>query len=171
MCYTATAAVTFQDVEPKFWRTVNSFLRTFPTCDADSVTSAAFDGFLKAYDQYDPGYGKSFDNYMVRRVWSAMWTEWRNRVTYRRRYHSAPLLKDTAAVRPAPEFAFAEWLTDDEKEVIKVVLDMPREVARTVKRLGDKPHNVRYAVRCYMRGMGWGINRTAKAFNGIKNLL
>lgn len=168
--YSEMTAATFADVESKFWDVVRCFHRKFPHCDVDETTSAALEAFLKAYTDYDPAIAQDFEGYVCRRVWYDMWTAWRSAVRRNRRFRLGKELGHAPDPRPARE-DWTEWLSDDEKEVARIVLNAPRDVARTVRRLGDTPANTRYAVRAYLKGLGWGVKRTTDAFNGIKQLL
>ena len=62
-------------------------------------------------------------------------------------------------------------LSEDAKMVVSLVLQPPAELYYESVRRGDKPRNLRSALRDYLHAIGWGLERVAESFSEIKDVL
>lgn len=139
--------------------------------DADSALNLAF---TVAYNTYDPTIAE-FTTHVGYKVEKALLTAWRRQCARRRRETTVDEFPDVPDRNHAvfDRGEFLRGLSRDARRVVKLVLYPPEAVTETVEELdqGDTAANVRYAVREFLRDLGWSARRIKDAFLEVKGRL
>ena len=167
---------TFLEVQPLIHDFVNQFYTRY-RIDKDRLVSAAYLGFMQAYDSYDPKIAE-FTTWVGTKVQNRLRDEVRRYVKEYKKYrtgHEEDYLESVPVPAPPPEFdeqAFLQKLTEDAKVVAALVLTKPIDVQLLLRQLGpESPANWRQAMREYLTEIDWSPERVRKSFLEVKGAL
>lgn len=136
---------------------------------ADELRSEAFMGYVQAVESYD---GRTkFITWVGEKVKFALRSYVREVATTRR---SSDKGLDAAEAKPRPTFDLDDLLarlSDDGKELVRLVFDTPVPVLSELVELGDTTANFRYAVRTWLQDCGWAVQRVGAAFAEVRGAL
>lgn len=167
------ATETYADVEKLIYDTAWKFRKQFGG-DIDELIADANTHFMRAYTatSFDP-LKSCFTTWVRNIVWRGLLAD--HTTARRRRVRVIPT--DVEFQEPAKEDRsgkIGEMLTElseDAKMVVSLVLQPPAELYYESVRRGDKPRNLRSALRDYLHTIGWGLERVAESFSEIKDVL
>jgi len=165
---------TFFDVESLIRKTVWRFIHTYGG-DFEELYAEACSMYIDIYDTFDEDLG-AFSTWLYQRVFYGLLDKLRRTAS---RNASLPREHDTSVVDNAPARQVNNYrlveiyhdLSDEAKEVCKLVLDLPRTISYEADSRGGTTSCVRGAIRQFLLGAGWVNEQISETFEEIKEAL
>lgn len=169
---------TYQDVEKLIYHAVHKFYKSHGG-DIDEMIGVANQVFMDSYEAFDASKG-TFTGFLylniTRRLQDLYWHEKRRKTmsldsetedgtTF------AGQVEDYRTSKDFDLMEFAEGMSQDAMEVLKLVLESPAELASVAMGKGGNPRNWRSTVREFLYGMGWSGERISESFEEISGAL
>ena len=140
--------------------------------DWKEYESAANEGFMEAYNSYDPSKNTAFST----------WVWWQARAKIQALAVGKKI--DRMTVNPGEDIDLSifqakesfdldsfQWdLSNDAKRVIKLLVDCPMELLDIIK-TSDGPECIRCGLFCQLKEAGWTIARILESFIEVKEAL
>lgn len=168
---------TFDEVRNLIYSRVNIFYRKYKL-NREDLISAAFLGFMQAYDTFDPKIGE-FSTWVCHKVDNRLKDELKavidrqNRKTYTGfEQHYLELIPKKEIYQDFDPVEWLERLNEDARRVASVVLTKPIDIKLLLGQLGgETSHNWRQALREFLAEIEWDSDRIKATFASIKEAL
>jgi hypothetical protein len=162
----APVADTFDEVKSLVHYFVEEYYRAHKVDKAELV-SAAYYGFMQAYDTYDPKYGE-FSTWVGVKVKKRLSDTLRGKIKHDEKKHLTNVdqnymesVKDRE--EPVCDFDPKNWmkkLSPDAKFVAELVVNTPVDIKFLIAQLGsESPGNWRQAIREFLSELSWTPGR------------
>ena len=181
---------TYRDVEDIICRITMMYLQQRGG-DFEELKAEANLIFMKVFRTYDKSVGISFENWVKYKIFRELISNGRKVASRSKRLNHAQgvggseQLGETASdplqelPQPeAPRFSLSgllRILSDDAKHVVRITLDMPRDVihaARARSAAGtENPKSIRAALHEFLKDSGWEPSRVRDSFEEIQEAL
>jgi hypothetical protein len=164
---------TFEDVQLYVYKLVNKARRKY-NLDPDEVMEAAYLGFMQAWETYRNPNVK-FLTWCGRKVSYRILDLIKATIKQRRQEMMSLSLMDVIAKDHSNRFNVEDWLkglSADARLVAKLIIDPPIDIRTMLIQLkSESACNWRYAIRDYLRDLGWSEKRMKLAFTEIRQQL
>lgn len=173
----AACTETHAGVKAMLWSIVNKHADRYGG-DREEMYAEANYGFMRAYISYDP----------TKSAWTTWcwWWVWGRLMDRMKKAACRSVvdsctsldnddqnLHDSVSAAPAEidiDVVTARLTSADAKAVLRMVLDVPAELASTMKGTSDS-RGVRAALRGYLAGLGWTVRRIVDSLNEIRGVV
>jgi len=158
-------ATTYEDVEPLIRSTVRRFVRRYGGSFDQCMEHASLI-YVKAYRRFDPSQAK-FSTYLVNAIWYEL-LEVRRR--YACKHRDTTFVDADIDILAAPArfdlAAFIEELSDDARQVVKIVFE-------TAWQFEPSPYEIRRHIVAYLSqpAIGWTSKHIKRTFAEIRDAL
>lgn len=162
---------TYHDVENLIYDLCWQFKRKFGG-DINELIADANTHFMRAYQaqSFDPSKSK-FSTWVSNIVWRGLLCDHTRDRTRRVQVIASEKMDLNEAKLESKLLAAMAELTGDAATVLRLVVDMPEELAAASRARGGQPRNIRSALREYLAGIGWSYERVAESFDEIRSIL
>lgn len=160
------ATATYTDVEKLIYKLIHKFIRRYGG-DFEELKSVANYAFVQAYDEWDSK-KSSFSTTVSWYVNMHLLNELRDRIKRSSRVQYKNITGRDANYRQRHFANLLDTLSDDAKEVAKLVIKAPAELIDAMDYGELTPKK---ALRNYLLGLQWSKSRIVQSFNEIREAL
>lgn len=170
-----TSQEIYKNMELLIYNVVHKFQRKYGG-DFKELHSEANEIFMLAYNTYNPKKAQ-FSTWLVFLLQFKLIDNLRERI------------KDSRHIKYGCEYGGLQKHIQDEtmndyfllrlqdrvqeeyRDIISLILDMPRDLEKMVLKRGGKPRNLRSSLRTYLKNHGWTKKQICAGFDNIKQAL
>jgi hypothetical protein len=172
----ATTAIqkTYEETEALIHKTMWNFKnrKKVPDNHLEDLRAQAGLSYCKAYRSYDPTKG-AFSTWLVCSIWFDFLTEMRRIGIERDRF---PIVQVPDSDHVAREHfdlqKFMLDLSNDARDVVRLILDGPDEIRKVISRKGGGSNQKAAVIEYVTKSLdGWTVTRAAKTFDEIRSAL
>ena len=165
---------TYLDVEKLIFHTVHRFVKAYGG-DFDEYRSDANLAYMDAYQTYHRSKG-TFEAWVRFKVWKRLLEVLRTKIGRNNRLPRVEADLEAMPVHAEPNpfwlSDFLAELSDDARAVVELILDSPQSIEQSIrKRGGDTPHNIKAAVKEFLKDVGWAAGQVTDSFLEIGRII
>lgn len=162
---------TYEEMELLIYDIVHKFQRRYGG-DFEELKSEGHVIFMKACNTYDPAKGQ-FSTWLVFLLKNGMIDNLKKRIKNSQHviYGNTDEHKQGGTGQDHFLVNLKDRLQEESKDILKLILDMPKDLEAMVLERGGKPRNLRSSLRDYLVSCGWTIKQVNASFLDIKQAL
>lgn len=159
----------YADVELLIYKTIHDFIRIYGG-NFDELLGESHLMFMTAVRRYDNR--SSFPTYVRWVVWHGLHELLRRTIRHSGKVTYMELDPNAFAAPPAFNLnELAESLSSDAQEVLRLVMDTPRELMKSIERRKGTGIAYRSVIRQYLVAIGWSPKRITNSFRELQEAL
>jgi DNA-directed RNA polymerase specialized sigma subunit len=165
---------TYLEVEGLIKYEAFKFAKRYSQNDMEDLLSRSNEIFMRAFNTYEPGKGRSFVSWLKFLLWK-IWMEHMRRKAMKDARLPRKFMEMDHHPKQESDFNFTEFLEElssDAATVARLAVDSPKEIVLYTRERGrDTPYNMQMAIKEYLTLAGWTKERIVDSFREVADAL